>query len=219
MSWDTAIVDVRTILSDGSTDKLRWIKAVLGQQDGSNTKFKTFEARRVSALVGATGVPLGVFVNNALVTVSSEDLESGQFILSAAPANGDLVRATYYVQWFTDAEITQFLVTSSEWIQSTDDYTSLDRGLWPAAKMYSGALAYQKLVIRFAQNIAETFQLYDAPDGKRFDPIKTYSDIATKMMKQAFELRDDVYKNRKGQALAPIARAIRGRVRDVPPNR
>lgn len=219
MSWSTALTDIRTELSDGATDKLRWHKQVIGQQDGSNTTFKTFESRRISALVGANGSPIGVFNNNVLVTVSSEDLESGQFVLASAPVDGDLLRATYYIQWFTDAEITQFLQTASEWITSADDWTQIDPGLWPAAKKYAAGEAYQKLVLRFAQNMSETFQLYDVPDQKRFDPVATYSKIAEGMFKLAFELRDDVYKNRKGQALAPIGRTLRGRVRDVPPNR
>lgn len=219
MSWATALADIRTELSDGPTDKLRWHKQIIGQQDGTNTFFKTFEGRRVSALVGSNGSPIGVFVNNVSVTVSSEDLESGQFVLASPPGGGDLVRATYYIQWFDDAEITQFLTTASEWISSADDWTQLDPGLWPAAKKYAAGEAYQKLVLRFAQNMSETFQLYDVPDQKRFDPVKTYSDIAENMFKLAFELRDDVYKNRKGQALAPIGRTLRGRVRDVPPNR
>ncbi len=219
MSWTTAVVDVRTILSDGATDKLRWRKKILGQQDGSNLYFKTFEQRRLSTLVGGNGSPIGVFVNDVLATVDAEDLESGQFTMHTAPVQGDLVRASYYVQWFDDSEIQQFLTTASEWISSVDDWTQLPNGLWPAAKTFAAASAYQKLVIKFAANIAETYQLFDAPDGKRFDPIKTYSDIATNLMKLAFELRDDVYKDRQGRAKAPIARTIRGRVRDVAPNR
>lgn len=219
MPWATAVADVRTVLSDGPTDKLRWHKDVLGLQDGVNVNFKTFEARRISPLVGSNGAPIGVFINNVLVSTSSEDLESGLFVLSVAPINGALVRATYYIQWFDDAEIQQFLTTASEWISGADDWTQLPNNLWPAAKTFSAASGFQKLSLRFATNMAETFQLYDSPDQKRFDPVTAYSKIANDMFKLAFELRDDVYKNRQGQALAPIARSIRGRVRDVPPNR
>lgn len=219
MSWTTALTDVRTLLSDGATDKVRYRKAVLGQVDGVSTVFKTFETRRISALAGANGLPLGVFVNNALVTVTSEDLESGEFYLTTAPLSGAAIRATYYVQWFDDSEVTQFLTTASEWISSADDWTVLDPGLWPAAKQYAAASGYQKLSIRFAANLAEQYQLHDAPDQKRFDPIKTYADMADRLFKLAFELRDDVYKNRKGQALAPVYGTVRGRTKDVPPNR
>jgi hypothetical protein len=217
-AWQTANTDVRTLMSDGPLDKLRWRKKLLGQIDGTNTTFKTFEARRITALVTATA-PLGVYVNNAIVTVSSEDMESGELYLASAPAPGASVHASYYVQWFDDSEIVQFLVSASEWITGIDDYTSIPNNQWPCAKTYAAAAAYQKLSIKFATNLAETYQLYDAPDEKRFDPVKVYSDMATKMFKLAFELRDDTYKNRQGQALAPIFATRRGRVKDVAPNR
>ena len=219
MSWDTAVVDVRTILSDGPTDKLCWRKQVIGQLDGQNTFFKTFEFRRISALVGASGSPIGVFLNNVLATVSAEDLPSGQFTMASAPNNGDVLVASYYTQWFVDAEIIQFLTSASEWIGTVDAYNSIPENLRPAAKEYAAAQAYQKLVARFASNLAETYQLFDAPDQKRFDPIKAYMSVAESKMKLAFELRDDVYKDRQGQALAPLFGSSRGRVRDVPPKR
>ncbi len=218
-AWQTALTDVRTLLSDGANDKLVWMKKVLGILNGTNTIFKTFEARRISPLVGSSGSPIGVFNNGVLVTTSAEDLESGQFTLAVAPVNGDTLVASYYYHWFDDTEIDQFLTTSSEWITGNDDYSSTPNGLWPAAKTYAAATGYQKLVSKMSINLAETFQLYDAPDQKRFDPVKVYGDMAEKMFKLAFELRDDVYKNRKGQALAPIARTMSGRVKDVMPNR
>lgn len=219
MSWDTAVADVRTILSDGAIDKLRWSKKIMGPQNGSNLIFKTFEDRRLSTFVGATGAPTGVFKNDVIAVVTAEDLTTGQFTLQTAPANGDTIRATYYLQWFTDDEVQQFLKTATEWIQSSDDYTQLPQALWPAAKYYASACAYQKLVLKFSTNLAETYQLFDAPEKGRFDPVATYAKIAKDLFKQATDLRDDVYGGRKGQAKAPIGRAIRGRVKDVPPNR
>lgn len=220
MSWDqaTAISDCRKLLSDGPTDKLRYRKQVLGFQNSSNVTFKTFEMRRITTLVGAVA-PVGVYVNNTIATVSSESLATGEFVLSSAPADGAQVQATYYVQWFNDDEITQFLTSAAEWIGVADDYTAISQELRPAAKEYVAAQAYQKLVARFSENLAETYQLYDAPDQKRFDPISAYMKIAEAKMKLAFQLRDDVYKNRQGRALAPISATISGRVKDVAPNR
>lgn len=220
-TWDssTAISDVRKILSDGPTDKLRYRKQVIPELlDGSNKVFKTFEMRRVTTLVGAVA-PLGVYVNGTLATVDSEDLPSGEFTLHTAPTDGQHLRATYYVQWFNDDELVQFLTSASEWIGTADDYTQIPTNLRPAAKEYTAAISYQKLVARFAENLAETYQLYDAPDSKRFDPIQAYMKISETKMKLAFQLRDDVYKNRQGRALAPISAVISGRVVDVPPNR
>jgi len=198
-----------------------WRKKVIGQVDGTNLNFKTFEFRRVTAFVNPAdpNIPEGVYVDNAKVTVSAEDLPSGNFTLAAAPTQGQTIDATYYVQWFNDAEITQFLTSASEWAGYQDAFAQIPEGLRPAAKEYAASQAFQKLSLRFAQNLAETYQLYDAPDQKRFDPVKVYADIAKQKMDLAFELRDDFYKDRQGQALAPRFGVVRGRVRDVPPKR
>ncbi len=220
MTWDlpTAIADCRKILSDGPTDKLRYRKKVLGQANGTNKTFKTFEMRRITPLVGATA-PAGIYVNNVLSVVTSEDLESGEFSVSAACNDGDLIVGTYYVQWFNDDEITQFLTSAAQWISSQDDPTIIGMDLRPAAKAFVASEAYQKLALRFAENLAETYQLYDAPDGKRFDPVSAYNKMAAAKLKMAFELRDDVYKDRKGQAKAPRFATISGRTKDVFPKR
>lgn len=220
MSWDlpTAISDCRKTISDGPTDKLRYRKKLLNEIDGQNLVFKTFEMRRISQLVGAVA-PIGVYVNNQLVTVASEDLTSGELTLAAAPDDGDSVFATYYVQWFTDDEITQFLTTAAEWILSIDDSTQITPDLEPAAKAFVAHQAYKKLALRFAENLAETYQLHDAPDEKRFNPVAAYSKMANDELKNAFELRDDVYKDRKGQAKAPRFGVVSGRTRDVAPKR
>lgn len=220
MSWTTAVSDVRILLSDSSTDKLRYRKEVFGTVDGSNATFKTFEVRRLTNFATTLTAPLGVYVNGVLQSAAtSDDVESGEFTLSTAPAAGTSIRATYYTQWFDDPEIQQFLTTASEWISGADDWTQLDPSLWPAAKTYAAAASYQKLVSRYSANASEMYQLYDAPDEKRFDPIKVWGDESEKLYKLAFELRDDVYKNRKGQALAPVWGTVRGRTKDVPPNR
>lgn len=220
MSWTTAVVDVRTFLSDGPQDKLRYRKEAFGNIDGTNATFKTFEVRRLTNFATTLTAPLGVYVNQVLqAAATADDLESGEFTLASAPAPGAVLRATYYTQWFDDSEVQQFLTTACEWIGNGDDYTQIANNLFPAAKHYAAAMAYQKLVSRYSANVAEMYQLYDAPDQKRFDPIKAWGDQAERLYKLAFELRDDVYKDRQGQAKAPLWGVARGRVKDVPPNR
>lgn len=217
-AWQSGYADVRTLISDGATDKLRYRKEVFGNIDGSNVTFKTFETRRVTNFT-TSSAPLGVYGNGVGLTVSADDVESGEFTLSAAPAAGTVLRATYYQQWYDDSELEQFLTTASEWISGQDDWTTTPLQLIPAAKQYAAASAYQKLAVRMSQNLAEQFQLYDAPDQKRFDPVMQYQKMAESLFKLAFELRDDTYKNRQGQGLAPIWGTVRGRTKDVPPNR
>jgi hypothetical protein len=218
-TWANPILDIRKILSDGPTDKLRYRKQVMNMPDGTNLVFKTFEMRRVSALAGADGSPIGVFVNGTLATVDSEDLTSGEFKLHTAPTEGQSILATYYVQWFTDAELTEFLIQAAEWIGVADSYATLTEDLRPAAKEFAASVAYQKLAAKFAENLAETYQTFDAPDQKRFDPVSAYMKMSDSKMKRAVQLRDDVYTGRKGQAGAPRSATISGRVRDVPSGR
>lgn len=219
MSWTTAVVDLRKLLSDGPTDKLRYRKRVMGIQDGANKVFKTFEFRRVTNLVTATA-PYGVYVNDVLVSVSADDLSvTGEFTLATAPTNGDTVRATYFLQWFVDAELEEFLISAAQWIGFADNYQAIPDGLQPSAKEYAASQAFQKLVLRWSENMAETYQLFDAPDERRFDPVQAYMNISKAKYELAVKLRDDVYKNRKGQALAPITGVLAGTVKNVAPNR
>ena len=216
--WLTPVDDCRKTLSDGPTDKLAYRKKVIGEQDGLNDTFKTFEARRISSFITPTG-PAGVFLNNVLVTVTSEDLDSGQFVVAAPlPTDGDQFVASYYYQWFLDAEIQEFLVSASNWAGFGDDYTLVPDAFRPAVKEYVAFQGYQKLVAKMSVNLAETYQLYDAPDEKRFNPVTMYMNISKQKFDLAFKLRDDVYE-RKGAAKAPRSATLVGTVRDVPPNR
>lgn len=218
-TWVDPIGDVRKVLSDGPTDKLRYRKEVMNQLDGTNRTFKTFEARRLSDFSQSPTAPIGVYVNGAAATVTDDDPVSGEFTLQTAPTDGQQLRATYYVQWFLDAEITEFLVQAAEWIGYQDAYLTIPEDLRPAAKEYAASVAYQKLSAKFAENLAESYQLYDAPDKKRFDPVSAYMKISDSKMKRATQLRDDVYKGRKGQSGAPRFQTIAGRARDVAPGR
>src|SRR5882672_8150189 len=121
--WTTAIAEVRTIISDGDTDKLAYNKKVIGQVNGVNTRFKTFETRRISTLVTPTD-PCGVFDDSGVaIPVTSEDLESGQFTVTTAPTDGQGITATYYFKWFNDTELTTFLNDAAQWIGFQADFS------------------------------------------------------------------------------------------------
>src|SRR4051812_40061779 len=104
MSWSTAVSDLRRKLADNTTDKLSWRKTVFGQLDGTNHSFKTYERRRVtdfSTIIPSDDPgPVGVYVDNIKVQVTSDDVVVGQFVLETAPNNGSRIEATYYNQWF-----------------------------------------------------------------------------------------------------------------------
>ena len=217
MSWSTAAQDLRVLLSDGPTDKLRAFKNIFGQQNGSNKIFKTFEFRRLTDF-SATGnaAPLGIYIDNVLQAPSAvtwDDLNSGHFYLSTAPTDDQHIMCSYYIQWFTDAEIEGFLSRACNWLGLGDDYSLIPTGLKTAALKYSEHEAYQKLSLRFAENIVETFRLQDAPDEKRMAIVTAYQEAAKQKFKEAEQSRDDFYK-RKGRPLAPIFDTASGNIKN-----
>lgn len=219
--WTTASSELRGILSDGPLDKLRYRKYIIGIQDGTNTAFKTLEFRRVSdfkdPLLSTT---LGVFKNGVrldpVTDISSDDLDSAEFILAAAPINSDKILCTYYIQWFLDSELSVFLANSSRWLGFSDDFTQIPTGLQPSALKYCAADAYQKMSMRWAEHLSETFRTEDSVDPKRMEIVSAYQKAALDYRKEATVLRDQFY-TRQGQSLSPLFGSNLGRVRDVPP--
>lgn len=220
MSWQTAISDLRNLLSDNTADRHRYRKRVFGQVDGTNTSFKTFEFRRVTDFTQEPA-PLGVWINGIIqptTAIASDSPLTGDFTLVTAPSNGDIVEASYYIQWFTDAEIVNFLRLACNWLSLGDDFTDLNQGLRPAALKYAAAEAYQKLSLRWAEHLSETFLLNDAPDEKRMQIVDVYRKQGLDMRKEAETVRDDFY-SRSGQQKQPLFGNNIGRVRDNVPKR
>lgn len=217
MAWVTPEVDLRRTLNDGATDKLRHRKRVFGQVNGTNVTFKTLEFRRITDLSTATA-PLGVYVNNLPVTVSGDLKEVGEFALSAAPVDGDIVEASYYIQYFLDAELSGFLVDASEWLGFGTTYSNIAEGLRPASLQYSAYLAYQKLAMKFHENLTETYRLEDSPASKNIEYLNWLNTMADGFLKRATSLRKTFYE-RNDQASAPLFAVSAGRVPRNVPNR
>jgi hypothetical protein len=221
MTWGTPSLDLRTLLSDGPTDKVRYRKKVFGELNGTNKSFRTLEFRRLTNFTTAVA-PLGVWLNGSLLaaaSVSVDYIESGDFNLVTAPVDGDRLEASYYIQWFTDTEISQFLRLGTNWLGLNDDYTGLLEGLRPAVLKYAASEAYQKLALRWAESIQETFLLNDATNDKtRFAIVDQYRKSAEVFRKDAEAVRDDFY-SRSGQQKQPLFASIAGAATDVQPKR
>ncbi len=217
MTWTAPIDNLRTLLSDGPADKLRALKQVFGQQDGVNITFKTFEFRRITNFASsAISFPLGLYVNGVQQPASAvaiDDPDSGFFQAATGYPDSVNITASYYIQWFTDAELIAFMEQAAKWIGYGADYTVIPDGLQPAALQYGCHEAYKKLSMRFAENASETFRLEDSPDEKKFSVIKAYQEAAKQAFDMAKSYRDDFY-SRKGQALAPRSGTVQGRIRN-----
>lgn len=224
MSWTTAADDLRLILNDGPTDKLRAFKRVFGQIDGANARFKTFEFRRVTDFTAeADASSLGVYVNAVKVPaadIASDSPEVGffSFASGAIPTGSDVVEATYHVQYFLDAELEGFLRLSQNWLGFGDDYSQIPQGLRPAALQYAAGEGYQKLAMRFAEHVSETYRLEDMPDERRMAIVAEYKNAAAQAKEQAQNLRDQNY-TRQGQHLAPLFGVYSPAFTDVAPRR
>lgn len=218
MAWLNAVAELRTALSDGATDRIRYRKRVFGDRNSVNVAFKTFEYRRLTNFTTAVA-PMGVYLNGVLVPVSSDDLTiTGEFNLATAPGPTDLIEATYYFQWFVDSELDSFLLQAVRWLGLGEDYNSVADGLKPAALRYAMFEAYSKLALRYAERISEIYRLEDAPDPKELAVVGEYQKSADMYLKQAETMRKGYY-TRQDQPLAPLYGVIRGRAKEVTPPR
>lgn len=215
MSWTTAASDLRTLISDGTNDHYVYRKKCFGYCNGTNTSFKTFEPRRLTDFTTAA-VPLGVYKNGTAVTVSTDYTTQGEFVLASAPADGDVVQASYYYQWFLDAELVVFLTSAAEWIYSSTDYTNIPEGLRPAAKYYAAQEAMHKLAVRWSERMSNMLLLEDGPDPKVVGVADSFRELAKDYKEKAETLRKQYY-SRQDQAEAPLYGNNWGAVREITP--
>lgn len=216
--WTTALSELRELTNDNDNSKIRWRKRCVGVCNGTNTAFKTFEFRRYTDFT-TSAPPLGVYITDSSTpaTIVTDDPISGQFTLSTAPSMSDFVEATYYIQYFLDQELTDFLGHAANWLFNTNDYTISPPGLQPAVLKYAAGDAYEMLSDKFQDHLSATFRMEDAPDEKNNTSMVDYFQKRCEYFKKgATEARDEYY-TRQGQSLQPLSISAAGAVRDVPP--
>lgn len=218
LPWSTSTADLRTLLSDQPNDRLAKRKRIFGKQDGTNITFCTFEFRRVTNFATAGQAPLGLFKNGVSVTAATDDLPSGFFTLSSAPANTDVIEAVYYYQWFQDTELQGFIQNALLWLGLGTDPTQIAGGLIPAALHYAAKDAYYKMALKWRERASSAFQLEDAPRKEAIEAATGFEALVTSSYKMAKEFRDDYY-SRQGQANQPYFNTAFGAVRPTTPRR
>lgn len=210
MSWTTAVNDLRALLSDQGTDRLRWRKKCLGFANGTNLVFKTFEKRRVTG-------SLLVYVNDVLATTTAMADDTGEFTLQTAPAEGARIEASYYVQWWTDTQLQGFLTNGTRFLGLGTDYTQVPDGFINAVLKYAAADAYQELSVRYAEMVSEQYRMEDMPKDALKVTIEGFQKSAAQYRKEATDLRNDFY-TRQGETNAPTWDSISGDAHNVEPN-
>lgn len=222
VSVAAATTDLRTLISDGPTDKNVYRKKLFGDTNAVNTYFRSFDRRRVTNFSDPTlAFPLGVFINGVRVAnsgISADDPLSGEVTLATAPTNTQRVEASYYYQWFLDNECALFLQNATQWLGLGVDCTQIPDGLQPAALYYAAQEAMHKLCIWWSERQADMYLVEDKPDEKNASPVDMYRRLAEDYRKKSIELRDNYYK-RQGQSLQPIFVSLKGAVRDYVPKR
>ena len=96
-----ATASLRTRLSDGPTDKYVHLSVTDPSPDGQTVDFAVPDDKLV---VGS----LRVYLNGVELTPLSIDAPAGSFVIDP-PDEAQALRASYYFQWFTDAELQEFL--------------------------------------------------------------------------------------------------------------
>jgi len=188
MSWLDPELDLRTLLSDGAVDKLCYQKKVFGSINGVNATFKTFENRIVDA-------SLLVYVDDVSVSIVSTDFIVGTFNVTAPPPSNSVVRATYYWQYFTDAELATFLIFASSSVGNGIDATTVSSDLIPAAIHYAAGKAYEKLASRAMEPISTEYLLEEIGQ-KTSLPVersRQWKSMSDNMYATAKRLMDEVY--------------------------
>ncbi len=224
MAWTTAISDLRKLLFDDTDGKYFYRKKMLGEVNGVNLAFKSFEPRRLTDFTTAVG-PLGIYVSGTILNasvVASDDVITGEVFLKPgnAPLDGKVVEATYYQQQFTDAELNTFLTqTSKSFLQLGEDFSQIPDNLQQAALNYTASQCLMMLAMRWTNRASDTFLLQDAPKKESQGVAKSFSDLAQVFMKSATTMRNDAYSTRAGQTLQPNFRTNPGRVSAVTPRR
>lgn len=218
--YQTGISDLQTLLSDGPTDRYNFLHRCFGQVDGVNTVFKTFWRRRVTNFTSATGSVAGVFLNGVLLAasgVSSDDVESGVFVLATAPTPDKApIEASYYNYWFDQGELDTFLQVAARWINSNNDYTQTDPGLVDALLKYAAAEAFLKMAQRWRTYMSQEYKVEDAPKDSPNYSTDSFLKMSQEYREEALKTRTEFFQTRQGRALQPLFGSIGGRIRSKP---
>ena len=181
-----------------------------GNSDGNNTVFFTYDKKFFPDT-------LEIYINDELVTsgytVSSETI--GQITFDSAPDINSEVRASYYWQWWTDADLKNFLNKGAEQIgisiasvtnaASDTAYLQVPGGLKTPTLLFAAYLANTSLVSYLVTRKHSSEFLLEQDgntDSGYNETVKLLKDSADSFMKQSIDLADRFYK-RQGRQFAP----------------
>src|SRR5512147_374498 len=140
----TAASDLRTYLNDNPTDRPIKQKIAIGEVDGYNINYFTFDDRLVAGTLSVTIDFIAAALATPPRTVTLLDPVMGHFTLDPAPAPSQVVRCNYYFQLFLDADITEALNRAMGQVFDTADITTIPIGLGQVVLNFGGYFAFTK---------------------------------------------------------------------------
>lgn len=204
MSYDSAITELRQLLSDTSTHKKSTKKKLIGDVNGDNKVFHTYDKRILEDT-------LELYVNDLVVNGDVDDAAQGKLTLNVAPDKNSKVTASYYWQWWSDDELKTFLNKGAELVSQVDNvapenaYLQVAGGLKTSALYFSASYALDSL-INFLINRRHSQEFLieeDGNDDNKFSAtIGAMRDQSKEFWNKAKWARDDYYQ-RQGQRNIP----------------
>ncbi len=212
-AWDTnsALASLRSSLGDGVSDKFEYKTSVFPTPDSVTTQFFVGQTRVVPDT-------LRIFHQGVEVSPSgTPDYATGAFLYapgSVAPSGE--VEASFYYQWFSDAELTSFINDAA----SIFGFETLDDGALPvrlrgAILDFAAYTAYMRKAAEYAETVEASAQGYTFNRGKAGPNWKELAAASLKAAEDKVKLFVD---NPAGNAL-PQLRFLAYRLRVyVPPS-
>lgn len=204
MSYPGALSDLRLLLADTDKSKCATRKRLVGNVDGDNAIFTTFDKNLYEDTVV-------VYVNDEVVNFTVDDSVRGTLTLAVAPDENTKVNADYYFQWWRDVELTGYLNRGAQSCSIFDpatpeaSYLLVPQGLRDAV-LYFAASDANRAQVQYMIMRRHSEEFLIQQDGNDDD---NYSKMISSLQKQAdwyfnnaVKIRDDFYE-RQGRRNAP----------------
>lgn len=211
MAWSDPTGDLRVFLSDGPYDNFIKQKKVLGETDGVNRTYYTFDDRILaSGNQSVAGSPLRVFwgpqeiaASGILVTDQVRGEFQMMFVASGGVRANEKLTSSYHYQQHLDSELNMYLQQGLNFCSATTA-AQVPAELQAAVLAFAGYNAHTKLAQRWQQRKSEQFMLQDAPMRQEAeDRVRYHQEEAQRLYAQAREMRQDYYDTRNSRAFAP----------------
>lgn len=176
--WDvtSALSSLRSLLGDGPSDKFEFKADVYPTPDTVTTRFFVGQTRLVDGtlkvyLNGQELAPSGVVDINTM---------RGEFALPTAPSG--TLQASFYYQWFTDAELMEFLTDAASLLNRSGISDDFEVGLRPALLQFACYNAYMRKAAEFAEAVETSAGGYTF---RRNQATPNWKDLARVSMENA----------------------------------